>query len=165
MLFHWFVNSPGPFSPIPVCTPGWREAVGEWKLLPNKDIFNWVSKVFQDCCDFASPHSVIGPENSRHSLNQSDAKLKPNTTCSPAFSRAIGYLVGFEVFIGPYRYFPFIGLAVVITLVLFLWHSIEKRSNTTKWPGQGSKTELLSLLTMRPCVSPVKEKSIKIMQI
>ena len=95
VLFHWFVNSPGPFSPIPVCTPGWREAVGEWKLLPNKDIFNWVSKVFQDCCDFASPRSVIGPENARHSLNQSDAKLKPNTTCSPAFSRALGCLVGF----------------------------------------------------------------------
>ena len=39
--------------------------------------------------------AVIGPENSRHSLNQSDAKLKPTTTWSPAFSRALGRVVVF----------------------------------------------------------------------
>ena len=33
---------------------------------------------------------LIGPENSRHYLNQSDAKLKLITTWSPAFSRAFG---------------------------------------------------------------------------
>ena len=37
--------------------------------------------------------SVIGPENARHSLNQSDAGFKPiTTTWSPAFSRALGRL-------------------------------------------------------------------------
>ena len=36
---------------------------------------------------------MIGPENSHHSLNQSDAKLKPVTTSSSAFSRALGSLL------------------------------------------------------------------------
>ena len=54
-------------------------------------IFNSVSKVIRDCIDFALLHSVIGPENSRHSRNQSDAKLKP--TWSPSFSRALGSFV------------------------------------------------------------------------
>ena len=36
---------------------------------------------------------MIGQENSRHSLNQSDANLKPITTCSPAFSRALRNLL------------------------------------------------------------------------
>ena len=35
---------------------------------------------------FALLHSVIGPENLYHSLDQSHAKLKPITTWSPAFS-------------------------------------------------------------------------------
>ena len=33
---------------------------------------------------------VIGLENSRHSLNQSDVKRRNNKTWSPAFSRAFG---------------------------------------------------------------------------
>ena len=33
---------------------------------------------------------MIGPENSHHSLNQSDAKLKPIMNRSLAFSRALG---------------------------------------------------------------------------
>ena len=37
---------------------------------------------------------MIGLKNSRHSLNQSDAKLKLVSTWSPAFSRALGDLVG-----------------------------------------------------------------------
>ena len=36
---------------------------------------------------------MIGPKNSRHSFNQSDAKVKPTTTWSPAFSRALGSLI------------------------------------------------------------------------
>ena len=44
---------------------------------------------------FALFRSVIGPENSRHSLNRSDVNLKPIATRSPAFSRAFGSLVGF----------------------------------------------------------------------
>ena len=39
--------------------------------------------------------SVIGPENSYYSLNQSDAKLKPLTTWSPSFSRALCSLIVF----------------------------------------------------------------------
>ena len=44
-----------------------------------------VLKVTRDCFGFASHRSVIGPDNLRHSLNQSDAKLKPITTRLPAF--------------------------------------------------------------------------------
>ena len=42
------------------------------------------------CMSLALLRFVIGPENSRHSLNQSAAKLKPTTTWLPAFSRALG---------------------------------------------------------------------------
>ena len=60
-----------------------------------KDIFNWVAKVIPECFGFALLRYVIGPENSRHSLNQSDTKLNPITTWLPAFSRALVSLVGF----------------------------------------------------------------------
>ena len=40
-------------------------------------LFNWVSKVIRNCFGFALLYSVIGPQNSNHSLNQSGAKLKP----------------------------------------------------------------------------------------
>ena len=40
------------------------------------------------CFGFASLRSLIGSKNSRHFLNQSDAKLKPIVTWSHAFSRA-----------------------------------------------------------------------------
>ena len=42
-----------------------------------------------DCFGFALLRCLIGPENSRHNLNQSNVKLKPNTTWSLAFSRAL----------------------------------------------------------------------------
>ena len=50
--------------------------------------FSIVSKVIWDRIGFALLRSVIGLENSRHPLNQSDAKLKPIATWSLAFSRA-----------------------------------------------------------------------------
>ena len=51
-----------------------------------------MSKVIRDCCYFSLPHYVIGSENSRHLLNQSDSILKPITTWLHAFSRALGCL-------------------------------------------------------------------------
>ena len=45
-------------------------------------IFNLVSKVIRDCFDFTYLCSVIGPENSHHPLNQSDAKLTTIATWS-----------------------------------------------------------------------------------
>ena len=55
---------------------------------------------------------MIGPENLRYFLNQSDAKLKPMTTWSSAFSRLSGsfeFLLAAKVFsfflIGRYDYF------------------------------------------------------------
>ena len=44
-----------------------------------------MSKVIQTDVGFAFQRSVIGPNNSHHSLNQSDAKQEPITTWSPAF--------------------------------------------------------------------------------
>ena len=52
-------------------------------------VSNWVSKVMLYCFGFALLRCVIGPENSCHNLNQSNVKLKPNTTWSLAFSRAL----------------------------------------------------------------------------
>ena len=64
-------------------------------LFKTGRFFNGVSKVIRDCFGFASLRSMIGAKNSRRSLNQSDAKLKPITTWSFAFSRALGSLLGF----------------------------------------------------------------------
>ena len=63
----------------------------------ERAIFNCVSKASRHCIDFVLLHSVIGPENSRHSLNQSNVKLKPIAAWSPAFSRALGSLVDFTL--------------------------------------------------------------------
>ena len=89
-----------------------------------------MSKVIRDFIGFDSLRSVIGLENSRHLLNQSDSKLKPIVTWSLAVSRASGSLHVFTLishwFLVILHLFL---LAVVITLVLVLRHSIEKRSN------------------------------------
>ena len=66
--------------------------------------------------------SVIGPENSHYSLNQSDAKLKPLTTWSPSFSRASGSLVVFtqvvsSLLIGSFDHFGF-GFSLVLIVSL-----------------------------------------------
>ena len=71
---------------------------------------------------------MIGPKNSRHSLDQSDAKLQSITTWSPAFSYPLGGLLVFTlsfhlalqgIFLSSFHnnYFGFV-----------LRHSIEKRS-------------------------------------
>ena len=51
-----------------------------------------MSKVIWDYIGFALLRSVIGLENSRHPLKQSDAKLKPIATLLVVFSRASGQL-------------------------------------------------------------------------
>ena len=47
----------------------------------------------RDCISFALLCSVIGPEIMHHLLDQSDTKLKPITTSSPEFFRALGSLL------------------------------------------------------------------------
>ena len=101
----------------------------------NREIINWVLKVIRGCFSFSFLRSMIGPENSLHSLNQSDAKLKPITTWSPAFSRALGILVVLLwVLTGSLSYFPFFRLVVVITVVLVWRISIEKCSKKLHAP-------------------------------
>lgn len=61
--------------------------------------------------------SVIGPENTNLSLNQSDAKMKPISTWSPMFSLKVVCLLHFEfsmapeviflLLIGCYNYFGY----------------------------------------------------------
>ena len=80
---------------------------------------------------FALLCSVIGPEKSRHSINQLNSKLTPIMTWSPAFSRAPWAVCVILVWIsiGSSRYLIFFRVAVVLTLVLVLRQSsIEERS-------------------------------------
>ena len=63
----------------------------------NRAIFTQVWKVIRDRIGFVLLRSVIGPENSRHSLRQWDAKFEPISTWSPAFSRVLGSLVVFTL--------------------------------------------------------------------
>ena len=88
-----------------------------------------MSKVIRDCIGFALLRSVIGLENLRHPLNQSDAKLKPIVTWSLAFFRASGRLHAFTLS----SHWLLVMLTFVLfgccdTLVLVLQHSIEKHS-------------------------------------
>lgn len=59
-------------------------------------------KIIRDCI-----RSVTGPENAHHSLNQSDANLKPITTwffvCSRTRGITVGLLLFFNVYFGFYR--------------------------------------------------------------
>ena len=70
-----------------------RKVVTEMSVRKNisiRAIFSWVSKEILDCTDcFFLLRSVIGPENSHLSLNQSDAKVKLIMAWSLAFSRAL----------------------------------------------------------------------------
>ena len=81
-----------------------------------EQFFYWMSKLIQEGIGFGLLCSVIGPENSRHSLDQSHAKL---TTWSPAFSHVWGAELVFTLVpIGSLGYFPFIWVAAVNTLIL-----------------------------------------------
>ena len=60
-----------------------------------REIFNWGSKVIQDCIGLTLLRSVIGPESSCHFFNKLDAKVTPIMTWPPAFPRALGSLVVF----------------------------------------------------------------------
>ena len=105
-----------------------------------------MSKVILNYFGFTLLRSVIGLEISRHLLNQSDAKLKPIAACightvdNKTTGRFIihghtrfpaleaGYVYLLWVLIGSLWYLRLFWLAVVITLVLVLRHSIQKRS-------------------------------------
>ena len=81
---------------------------------------------------------MIGPENLHHSLNQSDAKVKPSTPCSLTAS---SFLLSPPI--GSLWYFPLLWLAVVIIWFCFtklcqkvlksskFWQSRRVRLNTS----------------------------------
>ena len=83
---------------------------------------------------------MIGLENSRHPLNQSDAKLKTITAWSPAFSRALASLTVlalsshwllkvFLLLIGRYDYFGF-GIMTQLEKFLFTLIGLENSSHS-----------------------------------
>ena len=69
--------------------------LGPFELIPSGWLYFWL-------CGWSG-------KLSSHTLNQSDAKLKPITTWSPAFSRALGYLLIFPwSSTWLYKVFPFL---------------------------------------------------------
>ena len=73
--------------------------------------------------------SLYGPQNSCHFLSRSDSLLKPITTCSPAFSRALGILLDFAL--SSHWLFNVLSFLLIGRCNYFgfnLRHSIEKRS-------------------------------------
>ena len=75
------------------------------------------SKVNRDCFRFALLRSVIGPKDSHDARNQSDAELKPITTSSPAFSRALSSLYVF-----------------IAILLRRAWIQLPSSDNLGHWP-------------------------------
>ena len=72
-------------------------------------VFNSLSKIIRVGFDFALIFPMIGSENSRHPLDQSDAKLKPVSTGSLAFFPAFHWILAIFPFvlIGCCDYFGF----------------------------------------------------------
>ena len=87
---------------------------------------------------FALLCSVIGSENLHHSLNQSNAKITLTMTYFPALSALCLFL--FWVLVDTSGHFLFFKLNVVITLIWFFQHSIEKacgRKTSLPCDGEG----------------------------
>ena len=75
---------------------------------------------------------MIGLENLRHSLDQSDAKLKSVMSWSPTFSCALGSLVGFFFTLSScylFKVFSFILIGPCDYFCLVLCHSIKMSFN------------------------------------
>lgn len=65
-----------------------------------------MSKEIRVCVGFVLLRSVIGLENPRHTLDQTDAKVNLVANVSPAFTRASGHLLIFNVsFLWPLQNF------------------------------------------------------------
>lgn len=83
---HFLSTSFQPFTPF---TPTiWRYVLCIWG-----SVFHWEWKLIENFLDFVSLWSVIGQENLRHSLNQSNSKLGPIASWSFAFYRTSGSLL------------------------------------------------------------------------
>lgn len=67
-----------------------------------------MSKEIRVCVGFVLLRSVIGLENPRHTLDQTDAKVNLVANVSPAFTRALGHLLLFNVsFLWPQNFVLF----------------------------------------------------------
>ena len=79
----------------------------------------------------SSQRSVIGTESLSQPVDQSNARLKPSMLFSLAFSRALGNLLVYTlILVGIMCYFPLFLVAVLITLLLVLTPSFERRAIT-----------------------------------
>ena len=106
-----------------------------WRIWgPNqRSTFLRVILLIPDCTSFTFLCFVIGPENSRCSLNQSNEKIKTIATLSFAFSRALSGLLVYTLsshwlyrvlsflMIGSIGYSPFLWLALSGTLLSYDW--------------------------------------------
>ena len=97
---------------------GWREVLA----IPCSQVwavFSWLSKIIRVYFGFALLRSVIGWQNSRHFLNQWEAKRKPwlARTRFPALGACYMYFL--RILIGSLRYLRLLGLVRVITFVSF----------------------------------------------
>ena len=90
-----------------------------------------MSKIIWDCTGFCfTSFRDWSRKLAPLSFNQSDAKLKTNTNWSPAFCRAFGTLLGFDWSSHWFfKFFHFVWLVVVTTLVLVLRHSYHGQSD------------------------------------
>ena len=93
----------------------------------GKNNFQWSVERIWECIVYILLCPVISLENSHHFLNQSDAELKNHWWLGrPRFPALLALFLPW-VLIGSSKYFPFFGLAIVITLVLVLQQLIETR--------------------------------------
>ena len=94
-----------------------------WK---DRDIFNRMAKVIRVCFGFTLLRSVIGLKNSRHSLNQTDAKLKVSQRSHTRLPASFYYEFSFA---NSKWSQPLFWLVFVISLVFHFEHSVESCSN------------------------------------
>lgn len=79
--------------------------------------------------------SLIGWESSRHSLNQSNSKLKPVATTPPTFSRALSNLLVFASSSDWLWYFPSLWLATSFCYFMKCSSLQKWRITLTLWPN------------------------------
>ena len=116
-----------------------------------------------DCIGFALLRSVIGPENSCHFLNQSNAKLKPITNWSSAvFPRFMQFgCFYFEFIIGSQRYFSFLLIGRWLLWFWFLRRLIDKSSiGIDPWLGILLRWLLALYVSLLQCHALINDGSL-----
>ena len=105
----------------------WKKISTRIAMRIMKVIFNWVLKVIQDFFGFALLCSVIGSENSCHSINQSDAKKNTNLDLvARVFSRFAWLACSYSEFSLALRAFSFRMIGSWNSFVFFFYDNQSK---------------------------------------